>query len=153
MRSSKVICCLLSIILKKLQFQALQRRLLNAFLKLQAWKKLYLVCFTTTSRYFGIKEKTFWFKGHESFCLVRPSLSLHSYSSDPLSFSTFVFYSFLICFWNLHFFQLLFQHCFICRPSDSTVSENAVFWISGLYATLALARSHPHSTRCHPQLG
>ncbi len=49
------------------------------------------------------------------------------------------------------------QNCFICRPSDSTVSEDA--WIEPRAAvTTALAvrrsnrsaRSHPHSARSHP---
>ncbi len=38
------------------------------------------------------------------------------------------------------------QHCFICRPSDSTVSENA-----GTVATTALQRSN-HSARSHPPI-
>jgi hypothetical protein len=64
-------------------------------------------------------------------------------------------------------FMYVIQHCFICRPSDSTVSEDARIepWT---VATLALtarrsnhsdrshphsARSHPHLARSHPQLG
>jgi hypothetical protein len=66
----------------------------------------------------------------------------------------------------IFFFMYDIQHCFICRPSDSTVSEDA-----GLkprtVATTALAvrrsnhsarshpqsaRSHPHSARTHPHL-
>ncbi len=57
------------------------------------------------------------------------------------------------------------QHCFICRPSDSTVSEEAGIEPRTV-ATLALtarrsihqarsylhsARSNPHSARSHPQ--
>ncbi len=49
------------------------------------------------------------------------------------------------------------QHCFICRPSDFTVSEDAGIE-SGTAATSALAvrlsnhlaRSHPHLARSHP---
>ncbi len=49
------------------------------------------------------------------------------------------------------------QHCFICRPTDSTVSEDAGVE-PGTVATTALAvrrsnhsaRSHPHSARSHP---
>ncbi len=52
------------------------------------------------------------------------------------------------------------QHCFICRPSDSIVSEDAGIE-PGTVATTALAvrrskhsaRSHPHSARSHPLLG
>jgi hypothetical protein len=50
------------------------------------------------------------------------------------------------------------QHCFICRPSDSTVSEDAGI-DPRTVATSALAvrrsnhsaRSHPHLARSHPQ--
>jgi hypothetical protein len=47
----------------------------------------------------------------------------------------------------------IIQHCFVCRPSYSTVSEDA-----GLepmtVATLALtARRYNHLTRSHPQRG
>jgi hypothetical protein len=49
------------------------------------------------------------------------------------------------------------QHCFICRPSDSTVSEDAGIEPRTV-ATTALtvkcsnhsARSHPHLDRSHP---
>ncbi len=51
------------------------------------------------------------------------------------------------------------QHCFICRPSDSTVSEVAGIEPRNV-ATLALTarrsnhlvRSHPHMARSHPHL-
>ncbi len=49
------------------------------------------------------------------------------------------------------------QHCFICRPSDSTVSEDAgieprTVATSALAVRLSnhLARSHPHLARSHP---
>jgi hypothetical protein len=49
------------------------------------------------------------------------------------------------------------QHCFICRPSDSTVSEDAGIEPRTVTTTaLAVrrsnhsARSHPHSARSHP---
>ncbi len=49
------------------------------------------------------------------------------------------------------------QHCFICRPSDSTVSEDALIEPRTV-ATSALAirrsshtaTSHPHSAKSHP---
>ncbi len=58
-------------------------------------------------------------------------------------------------FWD--FFRYDIQHCFICRPSESTVSENAGIE-SRTVATTALAvgrsnhsaRSHPQSARSHP---
>jgi hypothetical protein len=51
------------------------------------------------------------------------------------------------------------QHCFICRPSDSTVSEDAGDEPRTV-ATMALAvrrsdhlaKSHPHLARSHPHL-
>ncbi len=59
----------------------------------------------------------------------------------------------------LGFFLFMYdiQQCFICRPSDSTVSEDAGIE-SRPVATTALAvrrfnhsaRSHPHSARSHP---
>jgi hypothetical protein len=63
-------------------------------------------------------------------------------------------------------FLVLVQHCFIRRPSDSTVSEDAGIepWTVAT-STLAVRRSnhsaslihnstrfHPHSARSHPQL-
>jgi hypothetical protein len=55
------------------------------------------------------------------------------------------------------FFMHFMQHCFICRPSDSTVSEDARF-APRTVATLALSvrrsnhsdRSHPHPDKSHP---
>ncbi len=60
-------------------------------------------------------------------------------------------------YWRKHFllvfqpdessFKVCIQHCFICRPSDSIVSEDA-----GIEPrTFALAVKHPyHSARSHP---
>jgi hypothetical protein len=59
---------------------------------------------------------------------------------------------------SLHSFLMYdIQHCFICRPSDSTVSEDAGIEPRAV-ATTALAvrrsnhstRSHPYSARSHP---
>ncbi len=45
------------------------------------------------------------------------------------------------------------QHCFICRPSDSTVSEDAGIEPRPVATSaLAVSRSN-HSARSHPQLG
>ncbi len=57
------------------------------------------------------------------------------------------------------FFSYYIQHCFICRPSDSTVPTDAGIEPRTV-ATGALAirrsnhsaRSHPHSARSHPPL-
>jgi hypothetical protein len=50
-------------------------------------------------------------------------------------------------------FYIFIQNCFICRPSDSTVSEDAGIE-QRTVATSALAvRRSNHSTRSHPQLG
>ncbi len=44
------------------------------------------------------------------------------------------------------------QHCFICRPSDSTVSEEAGIEPCRTVAALAMtARRSDHSARSHPQ--
>jgi hypothetical protein len=61
----------------------------------------------------------------------------------------------------IYFFISIYviQHCFICRPSDSTASEDAGIEPRTV-ATLALiarrfnqlARSHPHLARSHPHL-
>ncbi len=56
------------------------------------------------------------------------------------------------------FLQYFIQHCFICRPSNSTVYENAGIE-PRTFATSALsvrrsnhsARSRQHSARSHPQ--
>jgi hypothetical protein len=53
--------------------------------------------------------------------------------------------------------SILIQHCVICRPSDSTVTEDAGIE-NRTVATFALAvrpskdlaRPHPHSVRSHP---
>jgi hypothetical protein len=62
---------------------------------------------------------------------------------------------FFLCFFNkqgvfLDIFMNYIQHCFICHPSDSTVSEDAGIEPRTV-ATLALAvgRSN-HSARSHP---
>jgi hypothetical protein len=55
-------------------------------------------------------------------------------------------------FWFLIFMYNI-QHCFICRPSDSTVSKDAGIEPSTV-ATAALAvRRSNNSARSHPQLG
>jgi hypothetical protein len=61
-------------------------------------------------------------------------------------------------FW-IFYLMYVIQHCFICRPSDSTVSEDAGIEPRTV-ATLELtarrsnhsARSHPQLSRAHPQL-
>jgi hypothetical protein len=61
----------------------------------------------------------------------------------------------------LDFFQYFIQHCFICRPSDSTVSEEAgseprtTAWLSDRRSNHSarshpLTRSHPQTVRSHP---
>ncbi len=60
-------------------------------------------------------------------------------------------------FWVFPFFMYDIQHCFICRPSDSTMSGDAGIE-PGTVATTALAvrrsnhsaKSHPHSAKSHP---
>jgi hypothetical protein len=58
---------------------------------------------------------------------------------------------------DFFFFMYVIQQCFICRPSNSTVSEEAGIEPRSV-ATLALTatrsnhstRSHPHLARSHP---
>ncbi len=53
-------------------------------------------------------------------------------------------------FLDFFFFMYDIQHCFICRPSDSSVSEDAGIE-SRTVATIALAvRRSNHSARSHP---
>ncbi len=44
------------------------------------------------------------------------------------------------------------QHCFICRPSDSTVSEDAGIELRRVATTTLADRRSNHSARSHPQL-
>ncbi len=61
-------------------------------------------------------------------------------------------------FFGFFLFKFDIQHCFICRPSGSTVSEDAGIEPRTVFATTALAVrrsnhsawSHPHSARSHP---
>jgi hypothetical protein len=47
--------------------------------------------------------------------------------------------------------QYFIQYCFICRPSDSTVSEDAgIEPRTVATSALDVRRSHPHSARSHP---
>ncbi len=54
-------------------------------------------------------------------------------------------------FFGFFLFMYDIQHCFICRPSDSTVSEDAGIEPRTVATTaLAVGRSN-HSARSHPQ--
>ncbi len=51
-------------------------------------------------------------------------------------------------------FSVLFiHHCFICRPSDSTVSEDAGIKSRKVATSVLVVRRSNHSARSHPQLG
>jgi hypothetical protein len=77
--------------------------------------------------------------------------SLQSFPSDRKLPKEDIFFIYIF------FFMYNIQHCFICRPSDSTVSEDAGIEPRTV-ATTALAvrrsnysaRSHLHSARSHP---
>jgi hypothetical protein len=43
------------------------------------------------------------------------------------------------------------QHCFICRPSDSTVSEDAGIEPRTIVTTALAVRRSSHSATSHPQ--
>ncbi len=53
----------------------------------------------------------------------------------------------------LIFFLFMYniQHCFICRPSDSTVSEDAGIELRTVATTALAVRRSDHSARSHPQ--
>ncbi len=51
-----------------------------------------------------------------------------------------------------YFFPYNIQHCFICRPSDSTVPTDAGIEPSTVTGALAARRSN-HQARSHPRLG
>jgi hypothetical protein len=64
-----------------------------------------------------------------------------------------------ICFdihaWPVTYFSFFMndiQHCFICRPSDSTVSEDAGIEPKTVAATALTVRRSNRSSRSHPQL-
>ena len=86
------------------------------------------------------------------------------YASDLQKVVNFTFadmyntvYSYSLVLWHK---QYIIQHCCICCPSDSSMSEDAEIEPSTV-ATSALTfrcrnhtiRSHPHSVRSHPPLG
>jgi hypothetical protein len=50
----------------------------------------------------------------------------------------------------LDFFMYDIQHCFICRPSDSTVSEDAGIEPRTVATTALAVRRSNHSARSHP---
>jgi hypothetical protein len=55
---------------------------------------------------------------------------------------------------SLGIFKCSIQHCFICRPGDSTVLEDAGIEPRTVEVTLALAvRWSNHSARAHPYYG
>ncbi len=61
---------------------------------------------------------------------------------------------------DFYFFSYYIQHCFICRPSDSTVPTDAGIEPKTVETgALAVrrskhqARSHPHQARSHPRCG
>ncbi len=70
---------------------------------------------------------------HTTYCIVRMNVLFSIYIQSG------------------HFLSNIFQHCFICRPSDSTVSADAGVE-SRTVATLALiVRRSKHLARSHPQ--
>jgi hypothetical protein len=53
-------------------------------------------------------------------------------------------------FLDFFFFMYDIQHCFICRPSDSTVSEDAGIGPRTVATTALAVRRTNHSARSHP---
>jgi hypothetical protein len=52
-------------------------------------------------------------------------------------------------FFGIFLFMYVIQHCFICRPSDSTVSEDAGIVLRTVAALVLSARRSNHSARSH----
>jgi hypothetical protein len=50
-------------------------------------------------------------------------------------------------------FMYVIQHCFICRPSDSTVSEDAGIELKTVATSALAVRCSNLSASSHPQLG
>jgi hypothetical protein len=55
-------------------------------------------------------------------------------------------------FFGFFFFMYVNKHCFICRPSDSTVSEDAGIYPSTVATFTLIARRYNHSARSHSPL-
>jgi hypothetical protein len=92
------------------------------------------------------------------------SPSYHSRYVSPFLASLFILHYLCVAdikgdFFGSFLFMYNIQYCFICRPSDSTVSKDAGI-VPRTVATPALAvrrsnhsdGSHPHSARSHPHL-
>jgi hypothetical protein len=56
-------------------------------------------------------------------------------------------------FFYVFLFTYDIQDCFICRPSDSTVSEDAMIEPRAVATTALAVRRSDHTARSHPQLG
>ncbi len=61
-------------------------------------------------------------------------------------------FSFKWRFFGFFLFLSHIQHCFICRPSDSTVSEDAVIEPRTIVTTALVVRRSNYSARSHPQV-
>ncbi len=55
-------------------------------------------------------------------------------------------------FFGFFLFMYDFRHCFICRPSDTTVSEDAGIEPRTVVTTVLAVRRSNHSARYHPNL-
>ncbi len=77
-----------------------------------------------------------------------------NYSFSLLSPSFIFNIIFTVTFSPQHFFFFLYciQHCFICRPSDSTLSEDAVIEPRTVATTAMTVRRSNHSAKSHPLL-
>jgi hypothetical protein len=96
-----------------------------------------------------------------------PTLPLSSPSHSPLIDIFVTFTMSPTCHtrpfkFSFSFFLYFIQHCFICRPSDSTVSEEAgietrtvatTALVLSIALTTRLNLIHTRPTKSHPQLG
>jgi hypothetical protein len=63
----------------------------------------------------------------------------------------FLYFYFIWIYLDFFFFMYCIRHCFICRPSDSTVSEDAKIEPMTVATSTLAVRLSNHSARSHPQ--
>ncbi len=128
----------------------------------------------TTYPYLKLEQMTFFINGS----IMRPAVSTFQKIACKLWFTNVIDLAYVsrrnigkatftstlvetIAFYtcNVHkgrFFEFFFmyeiQHCFICRPSDSTVSEDAVIETETVATTALAVRRSNHWARSHPHI-
>ncbi len=96
-----------------------------------------------------ISSRLCWAGCRSSATWGSPSHSTYSSTCSPQVRTTSV-YRGRFYFYFL-FFMFVIQHCFICRPSDSNVSEDAGIRLRTVMTLALTARLSNHSARSQPQ--